>query len=397
MPSLESYRKIYQAHGKTEGQNRKYDSDLIMDATWDGDIQSKVAYIYDYFHDEEPLKLRDLHPEHDHNKIPIDIKYIVNGSQTYDKDPITYHIQLKPFYKRNVPYYKETFEDRYSSIFPLGMYIDIPDNNGVFNRWLIVDKANYYDLQFSTFEILACDYVFQWIHNGHKHQMAGVLRSQNSYNSGLWTDLKITTVEDQQKFIVPLNKVSEHLYYRQRMIIDAPVTEREPNTWEISKVKSFAPNALNRITLAQVHFDQHHDYIEKDIHGNIIGMWASYYTDNVPLNEQNHEAKEATSKSEILFSGMKPELKIGGSYKTFTMNYFDHNGEPIIKENYSWQFELNSSPVSDDVIKTILPDSSNKLSANQIKIKFIGTDDYLNSILTIKNENTSLDIKIVGM
>lgn len=207
----------------------------------------------------------------------------------------------------------------------------------------------------------------------------------------------ITSEEDVQKFIVPLNNISEALYYNQRMIIDAPVTEREPNAWLISKIKSFAPNCVNRITLAQDHFDQHHDFIEKNENGKVIGMWADYFSDDVPLQESNHPIPK-NEKSEITYSGVKPEIKVGGSYKTFTMYYYDDDREVIDKGNYNWQFELNGKPFNEnELLKVLYPDITNKLEINQIKIKFIGSDDYLNSILTIKNDITSLNVKIVGM
>ena len=207
----------------------------------------------------------------------------------------------------------------------------------------------------------------------------------------------ITTEEDVQKFIVPLNKISEALYYNQRMIIDAPVTVREPNTWEVTKIKSFAPNAINRITLAQDHFDQHHDYIEKNEYGKVIGMWADYYTDNVPLQESNNLIPKI-EKSEITYSGVKPEIKVGGSYKTFTMYYYDNDGNQIEKSDYNWKFEIDGKPFeTTELLKVLYPDITNKLEYNQIKIKFIGSDDYLNSILTLKNDVTSLNVKIIGM
>ena len=396
MPSFTSFSRILGTSGITAGQARKMDSDMIMEATWDRDIQSRVAYFYDYYHDSEPTKLRNLNSANDPKKIPIDIKYIVSSSQTYDKDPVTYHIQFKPSHICGVNYYKEMFEDRYGGIYPCGLYVDIPDNKGNYNRWLVVDKANFYDPQFSTFEVLPCDYVFQWIHEGHRHEMAGVLRSQNSYNSGLWEDFKIVSPEDQQKFIVPLNVISEHIYYDQRMIIDAPVTSREPNAWLVSKIKSFAPNCLNRITLAQDRFDQHHDYIEKDSTGKAIGMWADYFTDEVPIHDSNDPVIKSY-KSEILYSGLKPEIKVGGSYKTFTMNYYDDTGELITNMKYDWKFELDHSSIPEGIVKVLYPDKTNKLENNQIKIKFIGSDDYLNSILTVKNEYSELNVKIVGM
>lgn len=179
MPSLDAYKTYYNEPTQS-GREKKYDSDLIMEERWYEDIEAQTAYLYDYYHDEHITKLTDLKPSRDRKKIPIDIKYIVSSSQTFDKDQITYHIQLKPSQECNVSYYKEFFGERYNSVFPCGLYIDIMDNKGKYNRWMVVDGANYYDPQFSTYEILPCDYVFQWIMDGKKYQVPGVLRSQNS-------------------------------------------------------------------------------------------------------------------------------------------------------------------------------------------------------------------------
>lgn len=179
MPSFSTFKKTN--GGLTIGQNHKADSDMIMEATWEHDIATRVAYFYDCYHDEHPIQLNDLHPEEDKSKVPISVKYIAHTSQTIQKDAISYHLQLKPSQDESVvPYYEEMFKIRYNSTFPMGLFCDIPDNKGRYNRWLVVAKADYNDAQFSTFEILRCDYIFQWIINGAKMQMAGVLRSQNS-------------------------------------------------------------------------------------------------------------------------------------------------------------------------------------------------------------------------
>ncbi len=187
MPSFKAFKKMN--GGLTIGQNHKKQSDMIMEATWERDIPQRIAYFYDYDHDDHVTQLEDLHPEQDKNKIPLSIKYLAHTSQTLNKDSISYHLQLKPSQDENIiPYYKENFKDRYGADFPVGLFCDIPDNKGVYNRWLVVAKADYNDPQFSTFELLRCDYVFQWVINGVKMQMAGVLRSQSSYNSGVWVD-----------------------------------------------------------------------------------------------------------------------------------------------------------------------------------------------------------------
>jgi len=87
---------------------------------------------------------------------------------------------MQPGQKCNLDYYDEVLGKRYDSIFPIGTYVDIMHEDGTYNKWLVVDKANYNGNQFPTFEILRCDFVAQWIYKGKKYQCPAVLRSQNS-------------------------------------------------------------------------------------------------------------------------------------------------------------------------------------------------------------------------
>lgn len=178
MPSLDFYRKN-NTNGVTVGQMHKRNSDMIMNSTWWNDIGARRAYFYDMYHDSDPRKLCDLHPEDDKNKIPIDIKYIQSSSQTYEKDSVTFHLQFRPGQECVIPYYQQ-YIDMYEIEWPLSLYVDIEDEEGSWNRWLIVAKANGDALQFPTYEILRCDYTFQYIINNVKQEIAGVLRSQNS-------------------------------------------------------------------------------------------------------------------------------------------------------------------------------------------------------------------------
>ena len=180
MPSFEQYQSRLGSFGRTLGEVRKKTADDIMLYTWDGDIASRVGYLYDYYNDENPYELNNLNPIKQQNKIPIDIKYIKHTSQTLDKDQVSYHIQMKPGQKCNVPYY-EKYEDMYGIQFPLGLYCDIENESGEYNRWLIVAKADAESPQFPTYDILRCDYTFQYILDGKRMEIAGVLRSQNSY------------------------------------------------------------------------------------------------------------------------------------------------------------------------------------------------------------------------
>lgn len=378
MPSLSNYRLLLHDYGNTSGEAKKIQSARIIEETWYDDIAAKHCYVYDYYHDKEPLKLCGLNPRKDKKKIPLDIKYIISSSQTYEKDPVTYHIQLKPSQKCNVPYYEEMF-GRYNATFPVGLYIDIPDEKGVYNKWLVVDKANYYDTQFPTYQILPCNKIIQYICENKKYQIAGVLRSQNSYNSGIWHDHIETVTEDQQKFVVPLNDETELLYYDQRMILDNNV-KTEPRTWQISKVNRLQSFGLCLITLAQNKFDEHKDYIELDNNGKVIGMWANYYSSNIPPTDWTN--KEPSP--EIHYSGISPQIKVGGSYKKFTI-------EPSMEG--TWNFTIDSQDAN-ELIKTIDIEDG-------IKAKFIGDDTYINKVLTITftsaTATATLDVDILGL
>ena len=180
MITLDNYGKILGGR-RTIGQVHKEQADMLMEKTWDRDIAARIGYFYDYAHDTHIKQLNDLHPEEDDYKVPIDIKFIVASSQTYSKDAITYHLQLRPSQDPNVvPYYKECFTDRYEATFPVGLYVDLQDSKGKFNRWLVVAEANANDPQFPTFELLRCDKVINYILEGKKWFVPAVLRSQNS-------------------------------------------------------------------------------------------------------------------------------------------------------------------------------------------------------------------------
>lgn len=193
MPSLKTARRINSA--KTIGQIHKQNADFVMEDTWWGDLQSKVAYIYDYYHDDQPL-LKDHMTYDKTTKTRIDIKFIIKSYQSLDKDQVEYYIQFKPsqtleFGQDDDLYYYETnYRKRYKMEFPIGLFCDIPDGNGVYNKWIICrsEPAN----QFPKYLVLPVNYELMWIENTAneriKRRMWGALRNQNSYTIGVYSD-----------------------------------------------------------------------------------------------------------------------------------------------------------------------------------------------------------------
>lgn len=379
----------------TSGQRHSYEARDIIEHTWYDDPASMVAYFYDYYHDDEPDKNTNLHPENSKTKIPIDIKYMLSAYKSLNKDEVDLRIMFKPSYKCNVPYYQEKFVDTVSGVFPTGMYCDIKDENDIWNRWLVVATSSLYNHDFPTWAILPCGYKFQWMYKGKKMELWGVEQSQNSYNSGVWLSYRTEVVENQTKALLPYNEISKTMFYNTRTIISADLPQ--PITWRVTKVEGLAHKGNIMFTFAQDLFDDHHDYIERDENGKLIGMWANYYKEpNLPSDSPILPEPELFGNyAEITFAGKDPHVKVNGSYKAVTVSYY--NSKELLKDQTpgDWSYWINDTDAT-DLIKVLEGNSP-----NTIKIKFLGDEEYLGKVLTIKNTRDNivaeLQLEIVAL
>ena len=372
-----------QSLNMTNGQRHSYEAQDIIEHTWYDDPASMVAYFYDYEHDDEKDKNVGLHPECSKTKIPIDIKYMLSSYKSLNKDEVDLRIMFKPSYKCNVPYYKEKFIDTVSGVFPTGLYCDIKDEKGIWNRWLVVATASLYNHDFPTWAILPCGYKFQWMNNGKKMELWGVEQSQNSYNSGVWRDYKTESVENQTKALLPYNDISKTLFYNTRSIISVDLPE--PIAWRVTKVEGLVHKGNIMFTFAQDAFDQHHDYIERNEDGNLIGMWANYFKDiNLPTQPDEPIPILDDTYAEITYAGKEPHIKVNGGYKSITIQYYSKTTEIVDQTPGNWEFYIDQVEVS-DLIKVMETDTP-----NTIKIKFLGNEEFLGNVLTVKNTRNEI-------
>lgn len=216
MPSLETARRIASIKNngaKTIGQIHKENSDFAMEATWNNDLQSKVCYIYDYFHDNEKDK-KDHMTYENTTKTRIDAKFIIKSYQSLDKDQVDYYLQFRPsqpteFVEGDELYYFEKdYRRKYHNDDFIGLYCDIPDDKGIYRKWIIARKeiAN----QFVKYLIIPCNYELMWIEvNGSeriKRRMWSALKMQSSYNSGLFKmNTRIVRFFEKSRECIPLN------------------------------------------------------------------------------------------------------------------------------------------------------------------------------------------------
>ena len=390
MPSFEEMQKMYQAVGMsgTVGENLKNRSDDLMDLTWDNDIQSKKCYIYDFYHDDQKDLSSGMTYENT-TKTPIDAKFIVSQYGSISQDQVEYHLQFRPrqklaFEENDDLYYFETdYHRKFKVQFPIGLYVDLPNDMGVYEKWMIVQKN--IGNQFIKYSILPCNYQLEWIErDGHrkiKRKMWAALRLQSSYNSGLWTDTYMTKQENQDKIWLPLNRITEKIWYstdqnkNMRVLVSAYTDH--PVAWKISKVENAQPIGIQKLVIYQDYFDQNKDYIEKDSNGNIIGMWADYHDSDIEPIEPDPITNKLNS--EIISS--TPKIKVGGTYKLLTLKIYDDDHNEIT-DNYSdatfsWKCSVDEEDLTEKVTWFVVK------SNNQIKIKFPNDRTYLDHILDI--------------
>lgn len=381
--------------GGTPAREMLHNSDMIMEETWYSDPQSRVCYIYDYYHDDhKELNRYEAAKASDDNKIKIDAKFIIKEYGSASKDQVEYHIMFRPSQKVEFDeidplyYYEEFYRKRYGSTFPIGMYIDIPDDTGVYNKWLICGKeiAN----QFVKYSVFPCDYYFHWIEQNKneriKRKMWGVRRSQNSYNSGLWTDYVTTSIQNQGQAWFPMNDITSKLYYthvngdnsNQRIVMSAPTDN--PNVWQISKVDGSNPLGIQKITLYQDSWNPNTDYIDRSDPCDIFAMYADYFSSIL-----SPELKPPDNKKDfrINLSASTNTIKVGGSYKTISMNVYDDQidvTDSYVGADIKWMFYISGEEITGSGLLIF----SNSHNFNQTKIKFVNDKSYLTKILTIQ-------------
>lgn len=399
MPSLQTARRIANAktnNAKTLGQIYKEESDFLMEETWDNSIASKTCYIYDHFHDDFftdehgiTRSLAEGMTYENTNKTKIDAKFIVKSYQSMDKDQVEYYLMFRPsqpvrFNEGDDLYYYETdFRKRYGATFPIGLWVDLPDDRGVYHKWLICrnEPAN----QFPKYLILPANYELMWVEKNNekriKRRMWCVLRQQMSYTSGVYVDRVFGHTDNQNKLILPMNSITEKFWYtdddskNMRVIVSALM--ENPTVWKITKCKSASPLGLQKLTLYTNFFNEHTDYVNFET-GE---MYANYFDSEIaPIDPSTPTPSSITAR----ISASTSTIKVGGSYKNLTVNLFNDSIEDITTEyadaTFTWTCSIDNEDWTDKVTWRA------GTEYNQKKVKFPNDTSTIGKILSVKCE-----------
>lgn len=417
MPSLQTARRVANAKNngaKTIGQIYKEQSDWAMEQTWDNDEQSKLCYIYDWKHDDSPNMNIGMTYKNT-TKTPIDAKILVSKYGSIDKDSPTLQCQFKPsqkeyFTEEDDLFYMEEYRKKYQldDIF-VGMYLDVPDKKGVYHRHLICMKD--VEQNFQKYFLLPCDYLLQWVQTKadkrYRRSMWCVLKSQSSYNSGIWVDNVTASQQNQELLFIPTNEVSDTIYYvsednnnNQRLIVDIPnysIENWTPNTWVVSKVERVNVRGRTKLTLYQKPFNSNTDYIEKDENGIITGLWANYFDGTAPTDPSTPTTPPSSIIARI--SASTSTIKVGGSYKNLTVNLFNDSNEDITTEYADATFIWTCFIDNEDWTNKVTWRAGTEY--NQKKVKFPNGTSVIGKILSVKCEivkdNLLIESKILPL
>lgn len=401
MPSLQTARRIANAKtndAKTLGQIYKEESDFLMEETWDNSVTSKTCYIYDYFHDDFftdehgiTRSLAEGMTYENTNKTKIDAKFIIKSYQSMDKDQVEYYLMFRPsqpvrFNEGDDLYYYETdFRKRYSATFPIGLWVDLPDDRGVYHKWLICrnEPAN----QFPKYLILPANYELMWVEKNNekriKRRMWCVLRQQMSYTSGVYVDRVFGHTDNQNKLILPMNSITEKFWYtdddskNMRVIVSALM--ENPTVWKITKCESASPLGLQKLTLYTNFFNEHTDYVNLET-GE---MYANYFDSEItPIDPSTPTTPPSSITAKI--SASTSTIKVGGSYKNLTVNLFNDSNEDITTEytdaTFTWTCSVDDEDWTDKVTWRV------GTEYNQKKVKFPSDTSVIGKILSVKCE-----------
>ena len=399
MPSLSTARRIAHAKNngaKTIGQIYKEQSDWAMEQTFENDIATKTCYIYDHFHDDfftdEHGIIRSLAEGMTYentNKTKIDAKFIIKSYQSMDKDQVEYYLMFRPsqpviFNEGDDLYYYETdFRERYSATFPIGLWVDLPDDRGVYHKWLICrnEPAN----QFPKYLILPANYELMWVEKNNekriKRRMWCVLRQQMSYTSGVYVDRVFGHTDNQNKLILPMNSITEKFWYtdddskNMRVIVSALM--ENPTVWKITKCESASPLGLQKLTLYTNFFNEHTDYVNLET-GE---MYANYFDSEIAPTDPDTPTTP-TSSTTARISASTSTIKVGGSYKNLTVNLFNDSNEDITTEyadaTFTWTCFIDNEDWTDKVTWRV------GTEYNQKKVRFPSDTSAIGKILFIQ-------------
>ena len=348
---FEHYKSRMAHRGANMSEMLRMQSNMIIEQTWDRDPNYRQVYVV-----KVTRGLPVVTDKHD----LIDVKFNVDTYQKVGSDEPAYHLQFRHG------------AEKFNSDIGVGSYVYMSDEDGEWKWWLITSFDER--PQFRQYTINECNWELGWVLDGKIYHHLGVLREGSS---GDMDDNSYTsTVDGTLTIWLPTTDDSIIIGYNQRFLIS---DERRhiPLAWEVSKIVDTHPFGLTKLKMKQVTFDPSHDNAEL--------MLANYYDTAVAPSESDISDK-LIGTAEITYSGTKPTIKVGGSWKTFTP-VFSTEGTAVDR----WLVSDKNGDISGDTNYTINRDG------DKLKLKVALNYNLIGTVLIVQvigNDGSSAELSV---
>lgn len=340
----EDFRKRMDRGGSFMGETMRLQSDMIVDATWLNSVAARKVQV--------KWLERGLPPEY--------------KSWAEFEEPLDAHFELKSSYSVNSgesPYYL-TFRPgellRHPEI-KVGAYVSISNTDNIPEWWMIVFIED--DNELKKLYIMKCNWTFKWVVDGKIYSHLGILRNGSSSREA--DENAYTTVVNGNGIMwMATNSDTQTLRYGQRLLI-SDKGRMPPLCYSISDIIDTRPIGLTKFVLSQNTFDATHDDAER--------MLANYKDSYIKPSDS--KVDDVIKTATITYNGVKPTVKVGGSFKVFTAEFSDAN------------VTVDRWEISDDKNGDISTDTDNytiEYLDKQMKLKVAQNYELITRVLTIK-------------
>ena len=370
MITLNSYIDHMSSYGSNVGDIRRKQADMIMDFTFDQDPNYKQVRV-----------LTDI------GWMLVDAKYQYHVAPSISKDAVDYYLQFRPnvhfpigtyvIVKDDMAKSLHTFEED-KKLFSLEYQRRVQEMDNQPQLWMIVGRNNA--TQFVRYNILKCNWNFQWIVDGEIKNCIGCVRNANSYTSGIWTDEYSTSLNNLTSAWLPdLKYIYENaiddfgidnnqtIVYGTRFMLSH--NDYDPRVYRVTKILDLAPQGIIKLSLKQDDLNKKTDNINLRI--------CDYFTDtgNIVVNQPDLEYTNPSLGSEIVSMTINDD---GELEKAQTLNTTLHLGETVY---YKANYLPNGSEIDPEWRIEIVGDyTPEEVSYYEKLVKITELDDYTVSI-----------------
>lgn len=279
-----------------------------------------------------------------------------------------------------------------ANIGTLNLYHYVKDKSGTI--WLLkgkVDNNGIYDKSAASI----CNYKLHWQNESYEivSRYAYVLNA-SAYNNGEKENKTLTLQSNQFMVYLPYDNETMLLDDNKRIHMSKNIRKCKP--YEITRIDDisydFTDKGLINLIFTQVQASPTNDKLVDDGTGNKVWI-CDYNTPPSPSDpgDDNGNQSPILLRTEITYKG-NPELKIGGTYKTFTGKFYDESDNEVINVGV-WSIDTIDE-LSRFIDYTIL--------GNVFKVKILNSDSAIGGMIRLKYSSTdgefykALDIFILS-